>query len=77
VSVPRDEEFGCRRADYIVESYVIVDHYTRITPVINPQIYAKGSHKDRTKKYLPADVKILTATVDDSVVDDAVERPNE
>lgn len=39
------------------------------------QFDAKGSHKNGTKK--PADAKIVTATVDDTVVDCRSHRPNE
>jgi hypothetical protein len=68
---------GCGRADYVAEFYVIVDHYTKITPVVVAQVYAKGSHKDGTKLYLSATAKITTVTVDDSSTDSAVHPPLE
>lgn len=68
---------GCGRADYIAEFYVIVDHYTKITPVIVAQVYAKGSHKDGTHVYLSESAKIVTSTVDDTVADDPTHPPLE
>jgi hypothetical protein len=73
----RATKTGCGRSDYIAEFYVIVDHHTRIIPVIVAFTFAKGSAKDGTKKYLSADAKIVTATVDDAVVDDPVHPPIE
>src|SRR5260370_4740605 len=43
---------GCGRSDYFAEFYCIVDHHTRIVPVIIAQVYAKGSKQDGTKLYL-------------------------
>ena len=54
-----------------------MDHYTKITPIIVAQVYAKGSHKDGTRKFLSADAKIVTVSVDDSVIDDPVHPPLE
>ena len=68
---------NCGRADYIAEFFVIVDHYTKITPVIVAQVYAKGSHKDNTHQYLSAAAKIVTVTVDDTSTDSAVHPPLE
>jgi hypothetical protein len=68
---------GCGRSDFIGEFYVVVDHYTKITPVIVAQVYAKGSHKDNTHQYLSASAKIVTVTVDDTSVDSAVHPPLE
>jgi hypothetical protein len=73
----RAAKTGCGRADYIAEFYVIQDHWTKIVPVIIAQVYAKGSKKDGTKKYLSASATIVTSTVDDSVIDDTVHPPNE
>jgi hypothetical protein len=68
---------GCGRADYIAEFYVIVDHHTKIVPVLVAQIQAKGSKKTNDKIYLSATAKIITATVDDTSVDSAVHPPLE
>jgi hypothetical protein len=68
---------GCGRADYIAEFYVIVDHYTRIVPVVVAHIQAKGSKQDGTKLYLSADAKIVTVSVDDTVTDDPTYPPLE
>jgi Calcineurin-like phosphoesterase len=68
---------GCGRADFIAGFYVVADHYTKITPVVIAQVYAKGSHKSGDKKYLSADAKILTASVDDTVADDPTYPPLE
>jgi hypothetical protein len=76
VPVPRDAEIGCRRADYIVD----VRRHRRSPHADHsghhPSDVCKGSHKDGINTYLPADVEILTATIDDAVVGDAVHRPN-
>jgi hypothetical protein len=68
---------GCGRADYIAEFFIVTTHYTKITPVIIAYVLHKGSVKDGTKKYLSADAKIVTASVDDTVVDDPVHPPLE
>jgi hypothetical protein len=68
---------GCGRADYIAEFYVIVDHHTKIVPVIVAYVMHKGSQKDGTKMYMSADAKIVTASVDDTVVDDPTYPPIE
>lgn len=73
----RASRTGCGRLDYIAEFYCIVDHYTKIVPVVIAQVYAKGSQIDDTRVYLSEDAKIITATVDDSSVDSVVHPPLE
>ncbi len=68
---------GCARADYVAEFYCIVDHYTKITPVIVAQVYAKGSKADNTKIYLSETAQIVTTSVDDDSVDSQVHPPLE
>jgi hypothetical protein len=68
---------GCGRADYICEFYVIVDHYTRIVPVVVAHIQAKGSKKDNTRVYLSENAKVVTVSVDDTVTDDPTYPPLE
>jgi hydroxymethylpyrimidine/phosphomethylpyrimidine kinase len=73
----RAAKTGCGRADYICEFYVIVDHYTKIVPVVVAQVYAKGSTKDKTKVFLSATATIVTTSVEDDSVDSPVHPPNE
>lgn len=68
---------GCGRADYIAEFYVIVDHYTKITPVVVAQVYAMGSKDAGTKVYLSETAQIVTTSVDDDSVDSQVHPPLE
>jgi hypothetical protein len=68
---------GCGRSDHIGEFYVIVDHYTKITPVIVAYVMHKGSKKDGTKLYLSDTAKIVTASVEEDSVDSPVHPPNE
>jgi hypothetical protein len=68
---------GCGRADYIAEFYVIVDHHTKIIPVIVAYVMNKVSATDGTKLYLSADAKIVTASVEDDSVDSPVHPPLE
>jgi hypothetical protein len=68
---------GCGRADFIAEFFVVVTHYTRIVPVIVAYVQHKGTVKDGMKMYLSADARIVTATVDDTVVDSPVHPPLE
>jgi hypothetical protein len=68
---------GCGRADYIAEFYVIVDHYTKIVPVVIAHVQAKGSKKEDNRVYLSATAKIITATVDDTSVDSPTHPPLE
>ena len=73
----KSSKVGCGRADHIAEFFIVATHYTKITPVIVAQVYAKGSKQDGTKLYLSENAKIITATVDDSLVDSAVHPPLE
>ena len=73
----RASKTGCGRTDYIAEFYIVADHYTKITPVVIAQCYAKGSKKDGTKQYLSSAAKIVTATVDDTSVDSPTHPPLE
>jgi hypothetical protein len=68
---------GCGRADYIAEFFVVQTHWTKIIPVIIAYTYAKGKRADGTKMYLSANATIVTASVDDTVVDDTVHPPHE
>lgn len=73
----RASKTGCGRSDFIAEFYCVVDHHTKIVPVIVAFVYAKGSVSDGTKKYLSADAKIVTASVNDTVADDPTHPPIE
>lgn len=77
-----DAEFPATHAKagektYTAEFYVIQDHFTKIIPTVIAYVTAKGSVKDGTRKDLSANAKIVTISVDDSVVDSTTRPPTE
>jgi hypothetical protein len=62
-------------ATYTAEFFVVQDHWTKIIPVVVAQV----SHKTTGDATLPlsADAKIVSVSVDDTTVDDAVFPPIE
>jgi hypothetical protein len=66
---------GCGRSDFIAEFYCIVDHHTKIVPVIVAYIQHKGTKQEGTRMYLSDTAQIVTATVEDDSIDSPVYPP--